>query len=172
MSLRTTSIPVSASPKRATAEPPSGTATLFAENENDDLVIPPALWVVKLHSMPVGSNPLAFTIPAPSIVRAFAVCVTTVAEKRSNVKPPTLQRPGLGVDSTQGAPKVAGVLMGSREKSPVAPFSTWVLIQDITVGAVSKEFVSKWAEPPNWMVPFMAVARLMTGGGGWGGGWG
>src|SRR4030095_6727657 len=159
---------MSASPRRATAEPPSGTATLFAENENDDLVIPPALWVVKLHSMPVGSNPLAVTIPVPSIKRVFAVCVTTVAERRSNVKPPTLQRPGLGVDSTQGAPKVAGVFMGIPEKSPVAPSSTWVLIQDMTVVAVSKEFVSKWAEPPNWMVPFMAVARLMTGGRGWG----
>jgi hypothetical protein len=37
----------------------------------------------------------------------------------------------------------------------------------MTVVAVSKEFVSKWAEPPNWMVPSMAVEAVITGGRGW-----
>src|SRR4030095_13312107 len=52
------SVTVSASPRRATAEPPSGTVTPFAENENIVLGRPPAFWLVKLHSMTVGSNPL------------------------------------------------------------------------------------------------------------------
>jgi hypothetical protein len=55
--LRRTSIPVSASPGRATAEPPSGTVRPFAENENIVPVPPPAFWLVKLHSVLVGSNP-------------------------------------------------------------------------------------------------------------------
>jgi hypothetical protein len=160
---------MSASPRRATAEPPSGTALPFAENENDVLVTPPALWVVKLQSMAVGSNPLALTIPVPSIVRVFAVCVTTVDERRSKVKAPTLHRPGVGVDelNIQGALKVAPVFIGIPEKSPVLPASTWVLIQATTVVAVSKEFVSNWAEPPNWMLPFIALVAEMTGGRGW-----
>jgi hypothetical protein len=55
--LRKTSIPVSASPGRATAEPLSGTVRPFAENENIVPVPPPAFWLVKLHSVLVGSNP-------------------------------------------------------------------------------------------------------------------
>ena len=57
---------MSASPKRATAEPPSGTATPLAENEN---IAVPLLWVEKLHSMLVGSNPLPLTIPVPDMLR-------------------------------------------------------------------------------------------------------
>jgi hypothetical protein len=69
--LRRTSIPVSARPRRATAEPPSGTGAPFAEKENVVLVVPPALWVVKLQSMAVLSNPLPLTIPLLSIERFF-----------------------------------------------------------------------------------------------------
>jgi hypothetical protein len=87
------SVTVSASPRRATAEPPSGTALPFAENENIALVRPPAFWVVKAQVMAVGSNPLPLTIPLPSITRVEAFRVTTVDERRSKVKPPTLQRP-------------------------------------------------------------------------------
>ena len=120
--------------------------------------------------MAVGSNPLPLTIPLPSIVRFAAVCVTIVDERRSKVKPPTFQRPGVGVDglNTQGAVKVAGVFIGIAKKSPVLPASTWKLIKAMTVVAVSKEFVSNWAEPPNWMLPFIALVAEMTGGRGWG----
>ena len=60
---------MSASPRRAAAEPLSGTATPFAENENSVCVLPPELCVVKLQSMLVGSNPLPLTIPVPDIER-------------------------------------------------------------------------------------------------------
>ena len=91
-------------------------------------------------------------------------------ERRSKVKGPTLHRPGVGVDvlNIQGAPKVAGVFVAIPEKSPVLPASTWKLIKAMTVVAVSKEFVSNWAEPPNWMLPFIALVAEMTGGRGWG----
>jgi hypothetical protein len=115
---------------------------------------------VNIQSMPVGSNPLPLTIPLPSIVRDDAVCVTIVDERRSKVKPPTLHRPGVGVDALniQGAPKVAEVFIAIPEKSPVSPASTWALIQETTLVAVSKEFVSNWAVPANWISPFIAVA--------------
>jgi hypothetical protein len=41
------------------------------EKENVVLVVPPALWVVKLQSMAVLSNPLPLTIPLLSIERFF-----------------------------------------------------------------------------------------------------
>ena len=138
--LRRTSIPVSARPRRATAEPPSGTALPFAENENIALVRPPAFWVVKAQVMAVGSNPLPLTIPLPSTVRDDAVRCVTVDERRSKVKPATLHRPGVGVDglNAQGAVTATGVFIGIPAKSPVPPASTWALIQEVTVVAVSK----------------------------------
>ena len=138
--LRRTSNPVSPSPKRATAEPPSGTALPFAENENIALVWPPAFWVVKAQVMAVGSNPLPLTIPLPSTVRDDAVRCVTVDERRSKVKPATLHRPGVGVDglNAQGAVTATGVFIGIPAKSPVPPASTWALIQEVTVVAVSK----------------------------------
>jgi hypothetical protein len=71
--LRQTSIPVSANPRRASADAAgSGTATPSAENENFVAELPPALWVENAHSMFVGSNPLPLTIPVPDILRNLA----------------------------------------------------------------------------------------------------
>jgi hypothetical protein len=41
----------------------------LAENEN---IAVPLLWVEKLHSMLVGSNPLPLTIPVPDMLRNVA----------------------------------------------------------------------------------------------------
>ena len=107
---------MNANPRRAAAEPPSGAATPFAENENVVLGLPPELWVVKLQSMAVGSNPLPLTIPFPSITRVEAFCITIVDERRSKVKPPVLHRPGVGVDglNIHGCAMVACVPERSR----------------------------------------------------------
>jgi hypothetical protein len=71
--LRQTSIPVSANPRRASADAAgSGTATPSAENENLVAELPPALWVENAHSMFVGSNPILLTIPVPDILRNLA----------------------------------------------------------------------------------------------------
>jgi hypothetical protein len=71
--LRQTSIPVSANPRRASADAAgSGTAAPSAENENFVAELPPALWVENAHSMFVGSNPLPLTIPVPDILRNLA----------------------------------------------------------------------------------------------------
>jgi hypothetical protein len=158
--LRRISIPVSAIPRRATAEPPSGTALPFAENENIALVCPPAFWVVKAQVIAVGSNPFPLTIPVPSTVRDVAVRCVTVDERRSKVKPAALHRAGVGVDglNTQGAENVAGVFTGMEAKSPVPPASTWVLNQATTVVAVNKEFVLKLHPPAKLMFPLIAVA--------------
>jgi hypothetical protein len=37
-------------------------------------------------------------MPVPVILRKVNVCVTTVELRRLNVNPPTLQRPGVGVE--------------------------------------------------------------------------
>ena len=37
-------------------------------------------------------------MPVPVILRKVDVCVTTVELRRLNVNPPTLQRPGVGVE--------------------------------------------------------------------------
>lgn len=149
-----------ARPKRATDEPPSGTVLPFAENENIDLWWPPAFCVVKAQVICVGSNPLPLTVPVPSTVRDVALRPVTLDERRSKVKPATLQRPDVGVDglNVQGALKVTAVFRGIAAKSPVPPASTWALIQELTVVAVNKESVSNFTEPPKLMFPFIGVA--------------
>ena len=154
--LRTTSNPVSASPSRATADPPSGTVAPVAENEN---VEPPLFWVVKLHVIAVGSNPLPLTTPVPSMAMTELVCIMTVDESRSKWKPATLHKAGTGVDglNCQGAVKVAGVFTGIAAKSPVLPASTWALSQAVTAVAVPKGPLS-WTAPAKLMIPFIVAA--------------
>jgi hypothetical protein len=77
------------------AEPPSGTPRPLAENEN---VFVPLFWLEKTQSIAIGSNPFPLTIPVPDILRNVVLRNTTVDVRRSKVKPPTLHRPGVGVD--------------------------------------------------------------------------
>lgn len=151
-------MPISVIPKRATAEPPSGAETVFPlpENENVVRVLPPALWVVKLQSMAVGSNPLPLTIPLPSIARIEAVCVTTVAERRSKVKPPTLHKPGVGVDGLNVHGNILACVPGAiPAKLPVALVTLlkpalWNTSNQVTtLVAVAKELVSNCTSPAN-----------------------
>jgi hypothetical protein len=83
------------------------------------------------------------------------------------VKPPTLYRPGVGVDglNIQGCAMVACVPAGIPAKSPVPPGATelkpgllFTSNQVTTLVAVAKELVSNWTEPAKLMFPCMAVA--------------
>ena len=93
-------------PSRATAEPPSGTPCVptptprptFAEKLKN-FWLPPAFGTVKAHDIAVGKNPLpSLTVPRLLMLRNVAFCVTIVELRRSNVNPPTLQRPGVAVE--------------------------------------------------------------------------
>ena len=156
---------MSAIPRRTTAEPPSGTAEEFPAEEfakNEDIV-GPLFWVVKLHVIAVGVNPLPLTTPVPSMARTELVCIMTVDESRSKVKPATLHKAGTGVDglNCQGAVKVTAVFTGIPAKSPVLPASTWGLSQAVTAVAVPKGPLSVTA-PAKLMIPFIGVACLLT----------
>ena len=88
-----------AAPSNMTAEPPSGTPCVaeFAEKLKKSW-LPPAFWTVKAHVAAVDVKPLPLMKPVPVMLRKVAVCATTVELRRSNVNPPTLQRPGVAVE--------------------------------------------------------------------------
>ena len=121
---RASSKPIRPIPRRDIVVPESGTAPtllLFAENENIAWSTPLEFWVVNIQVIFVGVNPLPLTMPAPSIVSCVAVCIMRVEERRLKVKPPTLQRAGVGVDGLkiQGCAIVACVPGAIPAKSPV-----------------------------------------------------
>src|SRR5678815_3594048 len=91
---------VSPSPSKATVDPPSGAAKLsLAEKLNT--LLADGDCAVKLHVPSVASNPLPVIVPVPEIRRKSAFCRTTIDPSRSKVKPPTLQRAGVGVDGVK-----------------------------------------------------------------------
>ena len=93
-------MPVSPSPSKATVDPPSGARKPSLEEKlNTPLAFGDC--AVKLQVPGVGSNPFPVIVPVPEIRRKSAFCRTTVDPSRSNVKPPTLQRPGVGVDEVK-----------------------------------------------------------------------
>ena len=83
------------------------------------------------------------------------------------MKPPTLHRPGAGVDglNIQGCAIVTWVPAGIPPKWRVLPGA--ILLkpallnmsnQVVTCVAVAREFVSNWTAPAKLMFPFIAVA--------------
>jgi len=167
---RASSKPIRPIPRRDIVVPESGTAPtllLFAENENIAWSTPLEFWVVNIQVIFVGVNPLPLTMHAPSIVSCVAVCIMRVEERRLKVKPPTLQRAGVGVDGLNiyGVPIFAWVPAGIAPKAPVLPAVTLLnpalpntSNQVSTLVAVAKEVVSNLTEPANWMNPVIGVA--------------
>jgi hypothetical protein len=157
---------VSASPKRATAEPPSGTATPLAENEN---IAVPLLWVEKLHSMLVGSNPLPLTAYNSGSRYAKECCILSHDSRRKEIEGETTNTPqtwsGRRRIEYPGFAIVAWVPAGIPPKWPVLPGATLLkpaLLnmsnQVVTCVAVAREFVSNWTAPAKLMFPSIAVA--------------
>src|SRR3954447_24349605 len=109
-------------PRRATAEPPSGTPCVaeFAEKLKKSW-LPPAFWTVKAHVAAVDVKPLPLMKPVPVMLRKVAVCATTVELRRSNVNPPTLQRPGVAVEglNIHGVAILAWLPSAMPAKSPL-----------------------------------------------------
>ena len=61
-----------------------GSAPSEAENEN----VPPAWLALKTNIPGVGSKPVKWNTPVPSIVKIFAVWTRVLVAMRSNEKPP------------------------------------------------------------------------------------
>src|SRR5678815_4808397 len=92
---------VSPSPSKATVDPPSGTPLKSPLEEKLNTPSADGDCAVNLHDPSVGSNPLPVIVPVPVMMRKSAFCRTTTDPSRSKVKPPTLQRPGVGVDGVK-----------------------------------------------------------------------
>src|SRR4029077_20313109 len=90
--LRRPSIPTSAIPRRATAEPPSGTLPVAAENENRAWA--EGFCVVKFHVPLVISKPFPLIVPLPATVTEPPPCIVMEEEVRLNTKPSTCQKLG------------------------------------------------------------------------------
>ena len=66
-----------------------------AENENTPLA--GGFWVVNLHEPGVALKPLPVIVPVPlTLMNPLTLGRTMEDAVRSNVNPPTLQRPGTG----------------------------------------------------------------------------
>ena len=83
---------------------------------------------------------------------------------RSNVNPPTLHRPGVGVEGLKihGVAIVTGVPAAMAPKSPEL-CRTNETFQRLTLVAVAREVVSKVATPPKSMLPVIRAASARCG---------
>ena len=162
---RAPSIPASAMPRRATADPPSGIAAAVVPAENANLV---DLKVPRLGSFAVNIQVPAVPVPkAPPLIVPVPVTDTVPApwlkiedEIKSKVKPPTLQKLAIGPETNDhGAANVAKVPAATEEKSPVAPATCGLFAaenaqyQAVTFVAVSTVAVSILALPTNEILP-------------------
>jgi len=150
---------------RETAEPPSGTLAAFAEKLKN-VCLPKAFWDVKAHAPSVGSNPLPLRMPVPVILRKVDVCVTTVELRRLNVNPPTLQRPGVGVEglNIHEVAIVALVPNAMLEKFPLTsatlekPRFPLTSRHFTTRVALARDFESNCVAPAKSIFPFIFAA--------------
>ena len=89
--LRRPSMLAKAIPKRATAEPPSGTVPVAAEKEN--CAFAAGFCVVKCQTPGVDAKPCPEIVPVPSTVTEFEFGWAAMAEPiRSNTNPSTAQK--------------------------------------------------------------------------------
>ena len=151
---RTASTATRAPNKSITVVPDSGTLDAVPEEK---LNTPPALGdcEVKVQVPKVGSKPFPLIVPLPVMPRKLASWKTTVEELKSNVKPPTLQSAGVGVDGL----KIHGVAMATEsptetdEAKSSERLITVTLLKEFTRVADARDEVSKTAPPANVIAP-------------------
>jgi hypothetical protein len=140
-----------------------GIAVVEAENENTPLA--GGFWVVNAHEPGVGSKPWPVIIPVPLTLRNPPPCWTMEDVVRSNVNPPTLQRPARpeGGLKVQGAAIVTAAptftyVAKSPDRLTTVGGRLFPLSHPVTRAAVLTEPVLSSAPPFIVMEPVIGAA--------------